>query len=925
MRVFSIFIFLGFSFFSISQTGWPTIAQSAKPWSRWWWQGSAVDSNDLSILLKKYAEAGLGGLEITPIYGVKGSESKFIEYLSPQWMAALTFTLEEAKKNGLGIDMATGTGWPFGGPWINESDAAKYFTYKTYHLKEGETIKDTLYYQQEPLLRTANGIHRSITEIKNPINTNYNLQELALDQIRFEKKLYPFLVIAVDQNHNRVNLSQFVQNGIVHWTPVAGDWTIYALFEGDHGKMVERAAPGGEGLVIDHFDSTALKKYLGKFDDAFQGNDLEGLRSFFNDSYEVDDAKGQSNFTEGLFHEFESRRGYRLLDVIPYLLDSAFGDIHKRVLHDFRETISDLLENQFTQVWTNWGHSRNKLIRNQAHGSPANILDLYAIVDIPETEGNDVLRYKFATSAAHIMDKNLASAEVSTWLDEHFKSNMADIKSNMDQFFLGGVNHIFYHGIAYSPAEAPWPGWLFYASVHLTPNDPQWRNFKALNDYAARCQSFLQSGKPDNSILLYFPFSDHNHREGKELLHHYDGMNGFENTDFEKTAHYLQKNGYAWDLISDKQLEKINNSNIYKTLIISGVEYMPLETLLKIDSLCKAGFQVMFDRLPSKVSGYKNYLNRQKLFDALIHQWDLQSTGESQSKTWGNGKIYLSNDISQTLMQGEGSHERSMYEKGLQCIRRQDGDQKIYFIKNTSNQPIKDWIVLHSEFSSAVLFDPLFAKKGKARLKVEPDQTLVWLELNPGETIILKSGETDVAEFKFIEVSPSGKITIDKNWNISFLDGGPQLPRTQKLKALTNWINLGKEEKYFSGTAKYTNNFKIKTSNNDYLLDLGEIHESAEIFLNGISVGTLIGPEFKIILPYKILKKKNKLEVLVSNNMVNRIIYMDQNNIPWKKFYNVNMPPRFSQNRGGDGLFTAKNWLPVKSGLIGPVTLAKLK
>ena len=85
------------------------------------------------------------------------------------------------------------------------------------------------------------------------------------------------------------------------------------------------------------------------------------------------------------------------------------------------ETISDLLLEQFTQPWHDWAHSKGAIIRDQAHGSPANILDLYAVSDIPETEGMDILRYPVATSAAHVTASS-ASAETVTWLDEHFLS-----------------------------------------------------------------------------------------------------------------------------------------------------------------------------------------------------------------------------------------------------------------------------------------------------------------------------------------------------------------------------------------------------------------------------------------------------------------------------------------------------------------------
>src|SRR5688572_29623508 len=81
-----------------AQIKWPAVTPVTKPWTRWWWLGSAVNQKDLTRNMQQYAEAGLGGLEITPIYGVGGYEEKFIDYLSPQWMGLLTHTLNEAKR-----------------------------------------------------------------------------------------------------------------------------------------------------------------------------------------------------------------------------------------------------------------------------------------------------------------------------------------------------------------------------------------------------------------------------------------------------------------------------------------------------------------------------------------------------------------------------------------------------------------------------------------------------------------------------------------------------------------------------------------------------------------------------------------------------------------------------------------------------------
>jgi hypothetical protein len=82
----------------------------------------------------------------------------------------------------------------------------------------------------------------------------------------------------------------------------------------------------------------------------------------------------------------------------------------------------------------------------------------------------------------------------------------------------------------------------------------------------------------------------------------------------------------------------------------------------------------------------------------------------------------------------------------------------------------------------------------------------------------------------------------------------------------------------------------------------------------------LIGPVFQIYFDDALLKNENILEVTVCNLMANRIAYMDQQGIFWKKFYNVNFPARKPENRS-EGIFDASKWKPRDAGIIGPVRL----
>jgi len=917
---------------------WPVITQQNKPWSRWWWEGSAVNPNDIQWMMNAYQKVGLGGLEVTAIYGVKGAEKQFIDFVSPKWMEMLSYTLKEGERLGLGIDVAQASGWPFGGPWVSQDDASKYLAYKTYRLKQGEQLTEPVIYIQEPVLRQE-GEKVDITRLKEPITANPDLQRYALDQVRLKKPIPLQALMAYSDKGETVDLSSKVDaGGKLNWTAPAGNWTLYALFMGEHGKMVERAGPGGEGYAIDHFSKKATSNYLAHFTEAFKGYDLKSVRAFFNDSYEVDDARGEADWTPAFFADFERLRGYDLRLYLPALLQDTAAE-HRRVLCDYRETISDLLLENYTEAWHDWAHQKGKIIRNQAHGSPANILDLYAATDIPEGEGNDILRIKFASSAAHVTGKPLASSESATWNDEHFLSNLGSIKTTMDRFLLSGINHMFYHGTAYTPKEASWPGWLFYAAVHFTPNNPFWTDFATLNQYVARCQSFMQQGEPDNDVLLYQPIYDAFSTPGKTLLIHFDGLEkGFKGTVLEESAQEMQKKGYSFDYISDKQIINTHYTNegiqtqgiAYKTIVIPAAEYIPLETFSKLIELAKQGAKIiLYKQVPADVPGLHQLSRRRDGLKKLLAQLHFSSEKGLMQAKLGKGMFFLGNDLEQ-LFHAAGVQRETMVDHGLQLVRRKSDKGTSYFIVNWSDQAINTWVPLQVKAEAMALYNPLSAQSGYAAVRPsKAGGTEVFLQLKRGESGILQAANRLPAHafaYPYAEAIAQ-PVPLSGEWDVQFIQGGPSLPKPAKLAHLDSWTTLdGQEVKDFSGTACYRIHFAKPSGQADlWQLDLGEVHESARIKLNGQEIATLIGPVYQLEIPDSLMKAENVLEVSVSNLMANRIAYMDRQRLPYKIFYNINMSAHLPQNRGADGLFTAANWLPKPSGLMGPVTLRRMK
>lgn len=919
---------------AVAAPGWPAITQQMKPWSRWWWMGSAVDQSDLKASMEAYSKAGLGGLEITPIYGVHGYESKFIKFLSPEWMKNFEYTLQEGKQLDVGIDLAMASGWSFGGLWVTPDDACKYMSIQSYLMSEGEQLKQKIGMIQEPILRSISRKNLTFTEVKYPVSANEDsLQSWALEQVRYPKPMIFQTLMAYSDKGEILDLTSRVDAlGNLNWKAPAGKWLLYAVFEGWHGKMVERAAPGGEGDVIDHFSNQAIDNYLGHFDEVFKGQSLDGLRAYFNDSYEVDDARGEADYTPRLFDEFQERRGYDLREYLPALLGRDEPAYNERVLSDYRETISDLILEKYTQRWHDWAARNGKVIRNQAHGAPANILDLYAAADIPETEGEDMIKIKGATSAAHVMGKQLVSSESATWLKDHFETSLADVKQDLDRFLLGGVNHIFYHGTTFSPQNAAWPGWLFYAAVNFAPSNTFWNDFSALNTYIARSQSFLQAGKPDNDILLYYPIFDEYAVRGKQLLEHFDGSDkGFA---MRETAENIFNKGYAFDYITDRQILKLetgsdqilSSGNSYKVILLPKLQRIPLETLEKLIDLAKGGATVLMEKLPEDVPGLGNLEARQAKFKALLGDLKFKPTTEIvQRAKVGHGEILLGG-LTDLLNASKVRRER-MFDQGLQCIRRTDGNTTVYFIANRGTAVVDDWVPLERKMESAVLYNPMTGAFGQAKVQHSGESGEVYLQLNPGESCLVQLYTDKIATQEYSYLQSSGeKTTIGNNWTLTFVNGGPELPKPVKLDKLGSWTEIqGDSYKAFSGTAVYKTSFKKPSGENGfYRIDLGKVACSARVTLNGKVLATLISPPYSVDIPASELKPENTLEVAVSNLMGNRIADMERKGENYKIFYNVNFPAKDAANRGADGLFTAKSWKPQESGLMGPVTLTPM-
>ncbi len=897
---------------------WPEIKKETHPWIRWWWMGSAVNENDIAGSLNSYNKAGIGGVEIAPIYGVKGNESQDIQYLSLRWMSMLNYTVKAASGLNMGVDLTNGTGWPFGGPQITPPYAASKLIVQTYHLTSGSTLSEKI-------------------RVKEP------KQEFAAFQ---------FLTAYSDKGEVLQLDDKVGSDGTLNWSPKAGNWDLYAVFNGKTRQMVKRSSPGGEGYSLNHFSKEALAKYLDRFDQAFN-NKPPGVRAFYNDSYEVYDADWSENFLS-LFRE---KRGYDLRPFIKELISKEPSEHQARLKSDYRETMSEMLLENFTEPWTAWAHKYQGITRNQAHGSPGNLLDLYAAVDIPECEtfgssyfpvpglrrdsadirnvDPDPVMLKFASSAAHVAGHNLTSCETFTWLTEHFKTSLSQCKPEVEQVFLSGINHVFFHGTAYTPKEASWPGWLFYASVDFTPNNSFWNHLPGLTSYITRVQSVLQTGKPDNEILIYWPVYDAwNNAKGMDMplkVHNIDDW--LHPSSFYKNVIQLQKKGYCLDFISDNLLKKASSVDgkvltsaagaPYKVLIIPKAEIMPLETLKKALQLAESGASVIIQQLPADIPGLGNLDNRREQFKELLRSLSFSDAGDDiKVMNRGSGRIILSGDVQKALVY-TGLYPEKLTEAGLQFIRRQDGTDKYYYLVNHTSEAVNREIPLNVKAGSVLIMDPQTGASGAAAFSEAEDVTKVKVQMLPGEALILKASPVaspNVKAWLYLNKALN-PIEVKGKWNLHFTDGGPSLPADRQLKQPEAWTSFSDSAATaFSGRAEYSISFSMpKVSAFEFVLDAGKVYESARIWVNGNDAGILWSIPYRTRIGRYLKPGKNTIKIEVANLMANRIRYMDRKGIEWKKFKDINIVDINYKP------LDASSWKVMPSGLDGPVRIIPYK
>lgn len=716
--------------------------------------------------------------------------------------------------------------------------------------------------------------------------------------------------------------SRIRADGSLDWSPPKGRWRVLRLGWSLVGTVNHPASPEATGLEVDKYDGAAVRRYLEHYIGMYRqaaGPELlgaRGVRALLNDSIEA----GPANWTPQMIAHFKELRGYDPTPWLPTLTGTIIGSRARsdKFLFDYRRTLSDLIASQhygtIARVAQENGlkvygeaqeNERPQLGDDMAMRRHADI-PMAALWTYPRERGPQpsyLVDMRGAASVAHIYGKPIVAAESMTSLLSPWAFGPRDLKRVIDLEFATGINRPVIHTSVHVPIDDRKPGLsLSIFGQHFNRNESWAELAKPWIDYIARNSLMLQQGRNVADIAYYYGeeapltglYSDKRVPDAPKV-HGYDFIN----------ADALMSN-----LANDGADLVTPGGARYRALYLGGSsQMMTLATLRKLASLVEQGATV----IGMKPFGDPGLVGDEREYAALLAKlWP----GEAMARV-GKGRVIADNDAEKALAQigvspdfrftgGSGDSEILFSHRKLP-----DGDS--YFLSNRADR--SETVEARFRVTSKVpeLWHAETGLSEPVSYRIEEDATVVPLTLGPDASVHVvfrKSATLDA--LVIAKPEPVQLARLDGPWAVAFEAdrGAPPSASLAKLAPLNESAIPG--IRYFSGIATYSQEFRLPKGwhpGQPLWLDLGEVHEIAEVSINGRLAGSAWHAPYRVNIGAVSRPGRNRLQVRVANLWVNRMIGDAQpgaTKISWTATatYTANAPLR-------------------RSGLIGPVTLSR--
>ncbi|CAH1199087.1 glycosylhydrolase-like jelly roll fold domain-containing protein [Paenibacillus sp. JJ-223] len=690
-----------------------------------------------------------------------------------------------------------------------------------------------------------------------------------------------------------VDLTEFVQDGILYWDIPAGFWRVFVISvnpDGGSKKQKHYLNPldrDSTRILIDTVYEAFFERYREDF-----GQTLAGFFSdepgFYNDpeTFDFDSKPGKpgvplpwSRDMPGLLKRSLGPDYQQQL----HLLWHDAGEASSKVRYAYMNAVSQLYADHFCSQIGDWCRERGveyighvlednnihaRLAAGAGHffrsmwGQDMSGLDvvLWQIVpgfdELPfrwkagETD-SEFFHYglgKLGVSLSHMDPKKKGRTMCELYGAYGWTEGLKLMKWLTDHMLVRGVNHFVPHAFTQKAFPDPDHPPHMYASG----KNPQYRYYKVLNQYINRISHLISGGR---------------HVATAAVLYHAEAEWSGESMYFHKPVKELMQHQIDCDVVPvDVLLEGASvtsgklhiHQEDYGCLIIPYAEALPVAMIQRLAQMAEQGLPVHFiDGLPRRSSEGVQVLAElsQLASDPSVNVSSLKGLAASLIKE-GLFDIRAEGDLP--------------YLRNYHYVH--DDLHVFMFFNESPHQPVQTKI--HLPVSGKLYaYDGFLNRLTRVDASQDMDGgSMAEIALSPYESVVWLNG--DIVEGS-VEAMPcpatESTIAVELNrvWTVS-TSRAEKYPHFEAWGSLKDLCSMSGPDVLprFSGTFRYETDVEWGETSDRVLLNLGEVYETAEVWVNGEHVGVRICPPYQLDVSRFLIKGNNCLIVEVTNTLV---------------------------------------------------------
>ncbi|OAS17840.1 glycosylhydrolase-like jelly roll fold domain-containing protein [Paenibacillus oryzisoli] len=805
------------------------------------------------------------------------------DFLGPKWWTDMDIIMDEARIRGMKVWLLDDDHFPTGHAAGKVKDAPEALHRKFLAERYIDTLgpaKGTSLLLNTLLMR---GLRPTISHPERATGLNKLISVVA---VRRDPTSGDLLSDSID-------ITDRVQDGILYWDIPEGYWRVFIITENKDGGSLQQddylnpLDRDSVRILIDTVYETVYERYKADFGKTFAGffSDEPG---FYNDKTTFD---------------FQSRPGKKGVPLpwssdVPVLLEQALGADYRKHLHllfhdggeqtqvvryAYMNIVSKLYADNFCSQIGEWCRDRgveyigHVLEDNNVHarlgsgaghffrsmwGQDMSGLDVVLWQIVP---GFDELSFskpggdtdseffhyglaKLGVSLGHLDPKKQGRTMCEVYGAYGWAEGLKLMKWLTDHMLVRGVNYFVPHAFTQKDPDPDCPPHMYAGG-----KNPQYRYYKYLNHYMNRISHLISGGR---------------HVATAAVVYHAEAEWSGEAMPFQKPVKQLMQHqidceilpiDILMDAASVKEGKLHVHNEDFACLIVPYAEALPAAAIRRLAAFAEQGLAVRFvGGLPTRASEGSEV--SAELVELANHR---------------NVKVVALDVLAQTLVT-DGHYEIQIdafqpYLRNYHYVH--EGLDVFMFFNEHPHQIIRRKIGLPVQ-GDVYAYDAFINRLTKLNALQENDSsTTIEVILHPYESIVLIHG-TDFEGFVGApQIASSSELEINSEWAVSIATAEqyPHFEAWGKTTALSNMSEAGCLPR-FTGTFRYETEFEWhETVNQGLQLELGEVYETAQVWINGEEAGVRICPPYALAVDGLVHKGTNKLVVEVTNTMVKEL------------------------------------------------------